>query len=194
MWDECVDCIVQMGDTERAAKEIEKLIAKGSGSLKMKCIYAEIKNDKTLLKQVWKESNRKLARAQRSLGELSFYQTKDYDQAIKHYRKALNINSYNFRSWFMMGCAQMRLGRIEDAVKSLGQCVSVNEKDAEAWGNLAGCLIQLKKFIEAMAALEQGVKFSGSDWKLWSNLMAIALKNKKFFRFYTCIERLIGLN
>lgn len=62
-----------MGDTQRTLKEIEQLIFIGKGSIKMKCVYAEIKNDKTLLKNVWKESNKRFARAQRSLAEISFF-------------------------------------------------------------------------------------------------------------------------
>ncbi|KAM3128777.1 hypothetical protein pb186bvf_019125 [Paramecium bursaria] len=194
MWDECVDCILQMGDTQRTLKEIEQLIFIGKGSIRMKCVYAEIKNDKTLLKNVWKESNKRFARAQRSLAEISFFQEKNYAKAIKQLQKALKINSYQHRSWFILGCSYMRLNQLEEAIKSFGQSVSINEKDAESWGNMAACMITLKKFKEAMGALEQGVKHSESDWKLWSNLMAISLKNKKFYKFYQCIERLISLN
>lgn len=43
MWEECIECIVGTGDLTRALKEIDKLIEKGFGTIKMKCITGEIK-------------------------------------------------------------------------------------------------------------------------------------------------------
>lgn len=50
MWEECVECIVAQGDTTRATKEIERLYDLGTTSIKIRCIYAEIKKDTKLLK------------------------------------------------------------------------------------------------------------------------------------------------
>lgn len=43
MWEECVECLVASGDTSRALKEIDNIIKKGFGTIKMKCIQGEIK-------------------------------------------------------------------------------------------------------------------------------------------------------
>jgi len=88
------------------------------------------------------------------LGELSFFRDKDYPRAIKHYSKALKINTYHHKSWFILACAQMRINKLEDAIKSFGESVRVDEKDSESWGNIASCLISLKRYKEAMASLE----------------------------------------
>ncbi|CAK76552.1 unnamed protein product (macronuclear) [Paramecium tetraurelia] len=194
MWEECVECIVGTGDTQRALKEIEQITAKGLGTVKMKCITGEIKQDPKILKEAWKDSKKRFARAQRSLGEFYFFKEKNYEKSIKSYRKAVKINSYHQKSWYIMGCAYMRLNKLEDAIKSLGEAVRINENDGEIWGNISSCLVALKKFSEAQSALEQGVKYASTDWRLWSNLMAISLRNKKFVRFYSCIEKLVQLD
>ncbi|CAK80658.1 unnamed protein product (macronuclear) [Paramecium tetraurelia] len=194
MWEECIECIVGTGDTQRALKEIEQITAKGFGTVKMKCITGEIKQDPKILKEAWKDSKKRFARAQRSLGEYYFFKEKNYEKSIKSYRKAVKINSYHQKSWYIMGCAYMRLNKLEEAIKSLGEAVRINENDGEIWGNISSCLVALKKFSEAQSALEQGVKYASTDWRLWSNLMAISLRNKKFVRFYSCIEKLVQLD
>lgn len=63
MWEECIECIVGTGDLTRALKEIDKLTEKGFGTIKMKCITGEIKSDPKILKEAWKMSNKRFARA-----------------------------------------------------------------------------------------------------------------------------------
>lgn len=45
MWEECIECIVGSGDLTRAQQEIENLLKKGLATLKIRCIYAEIRKD-----------------------------------------------------------------------------------------------------------------------------------------------------
>lgn len=48
-----------------------------------------------------------------------------------------------------MGCAYMRINKLEEAIKALGEAVRINENDGEIWGNISSCLVALKKFNEA---------------------------------------------
>jgi len=47
-------------------------------------------------------SKNSYARAKRSLGSYYFYKNL-YEKSIKNFAKALNINSYHSKSWFMLG-------------------------------------------------------------------------------------------
>lgn len=135
MLDECIECLVGMGENQRAIAEINKM---PTLSPKTKCILAELTQDIDLLQQVWHES--KLARAQRSLADLYFFKFKDYQKAADALRLALSVNSYHANSWFVMGCAYMRLNKLNEAVQALSKAVSVDESNAEGWANLSGCL------------------------------------------------------
>lgn len=76
----------------------------------MKCILGEVRGDPKILLSVWEESGRKFARAKRSLGEYYFFKLKDYAESAKAYEEAVLVNAYHANSWFIMGCAYMRLG------------------------------------------------------------------------------------
>ena len=193
MWEECVECIVSQGLLQRAVTEIERFTAMGCSTLKMRCVLGEIRGDINILKQVWKDSGKRFARAQRSLGEYYFFKAQNYTKSAKAYEKALAINSYNAGNWFIVGCSYMRMNKLDEAVRSFGQCVTVDESNSEAWANLAGCLQQKGQLMNAMAMLEQAVKYNENDWRIWVNLMNLSLKNKKFNRFYLCIEKLVIL-
>ena len=47
MWEECIDCIVGMGDITRAIEEIKKF---PKPTLKMLCILGEVTSDVKILK------------------------------------------------------------------------------------------------------------------------------------------------
>ena len=53
---------------------------------------------------------------------------------------AVSINSYNGHSWFVMGCAYMRLNKLSEAIAALSKAVTIEENNGEAWANLSGCL------------------------------------------------------
>jgi len=63
MWEDCIECLVGQGELSRASEEIGKFIARGTASLKMRCILGEIKGDINLLEEVWKDSKCRFARA-----------------------------------------------------------------------------------------------------------------------------------
>lgn len=154
MWDDCIECLVGQGELQKAAGEIEKFIAKGTASLKMKCMLGEIRADVEMLEQVWVDSNMRFARAKRSLGEYYFFRAKDYPKAAAAYEEAVKVNSYHANSWFVMGCSYMRIEKLEQAIQSFGQCVSIDESNGEAWANLSSCLATRGEMSQAMAMLE----------------------------------------
>jgi Flp pilus assembly protein TadD len=59
------------------------------------------------------------------LARLSFNK-KDFEKAVTHFRKALEVNSYDPSSWFTLGLCNMALKKMEEAVRNFSQCVAID--------------------------------------------------------------------
>jgi len=73
LWKDAIDCLVVMGEEEKAKALINDEMKKTEDALelaKLTCILGELDNDIALLEKSWEMSNHRLSRAMRSLGQL----------------------------------------------------------------------------------------------------------------------------
>ncbi|TKA68177.1 hypothetical protein B0A55_07349 [Friedmanniomyces simplex] len=107
------------------------------------CILGDIDQSVAMYEKAWDVSNKRYARAQRSLGR--YYLSKsDFVQAAGAYSKSLRVNQLNNSSWFALGCALLELAQFEKAVEAFSRCVQLDDSDAEAWSNLAAALLRVE--------------------------------------------------
>jgi len=92
--------------------------------------------------RAWKVSHGTSGRAMRSLGGYYFARGK-YAEAIVCLKRAVTINSLLSRSWFILGCACMRVEDWEDAKNAFVRCVAIDDEDGESWNNLASMYLRI---------------------------------------------------
>lgn len=92
--------------------------------------------------RAWEVSERRSARAARSLGGYHFA-LQAFGEAAVWLRRAVRINALYTRSWFMLGCSYMRLEKWLEAAAAFRQCTSLEEEDGESWNNLASCYLRM---------------------------------------------------
>ncbi|KAE8354123.1 hypothetical protein BDV28DRAFT_131780 [Aspergillus coremiiformis] len=110
------------------------------------CILGDIDSDPTMYEHAWEVSNKRYARAQRSLARHYLTLTPPaLEKAEEAYRKSLHINRLNHGAWFALGCVQLELQRWDDAITSFTRTVQLEENDAEAWSNLAAAILRTSK-------------------------------------------------
>ena len=90
----------------------------------------------------WKISNHTSARAVRSLGGCHFARG-EYTEARDHLKKAVAINPLLSRSWFLLGCACLKIEDWEEARQAFFRCVTIDDEDAESWNNLASVYLRI---------------------------------------------------
>ncbi|KAL3471816.1 hypothetical protein BJX99DRAFT_15386 [Aspergillus californicus] len=107
------------------------------------CILGDIDSDPTFYEKAWEVSNKRYARAQRSLAR-HFLTLKPpaLEEAAEAYKKSLHINRLNHSAWFALGCVQLELQRWDEAIKSFTRTVQLEDTDAEAWSNLAAAMLR----------------------------------------------------
>lgn len=105
------------------------------------CILGDIGPSIEMYETAWEVSNKRYARAQRSIGR-HFFSVKDFVRSAEGYSKSLTVNQLNHSSWFALGCALLELAQFEKAVGAFSRVVQLDDTDAEAWSNLAAALLK----------------------------------------------------
>ncbi|KAF9261740.1 TPR-like protein [Marasmius fiardii PR-910] len=219
MWEEVVRCHVSLERSDRGIAiiqellegnkvEAETVLSRGKAGTsdpdkhrrvldiareaKLWCLLGDLQPDKAVehYNRAWEISNQTSGRAMRSLGGYYFTRN-EFIEARECLRKAVKINPLLSRSWFVLGCACMRLEDWEGAKDAFTRCVSIDEDDAESWSNLASIYLRMgdekgtrenspqstshtNKML-AFRALKQGLKHGYENWRMWSNYMIIAV-------------------
>ena len=111
---------------------------------KLWCLLGDLDpaNAEQHYKRAWDLSNETSGRAMRSLGGYYFARAR-YEEAISCLRRAVKINPLLTRSWFILGCACMRLEDWEGAKDAFSRCVAIDEEDGESWNNLASMYLRI---------------------------------------------------
>jgi len=126
-------------DPERAGKEADAALAINSESLDAMAIHASIDwlNDKT--ESPWMDRILKINPVYGeaySTGGHFFVINRRYEDGIRSYRKALDLNPRLWEARSQLGVNLMRLGNEEEAKQQLEQCYEAGYKNAETVNSL----------------------------------------------------------
>lgn len=161
LWEEVARCWMTLERPDRGVQVIRELLEgskaesdvvmnerKGVGArtfkggekreAKLWCTLGELENKPEHYEKAWEVSGHSSSRAMRSLGAV-YWAKNDYPAARTALRSALAINPLFPRTWFMLGCCEMRLEDWAGAQDAFGRCVGLDDEDAESWSNLASC-------------------------------------------------------
>ncbi|KIK29035.1 hypothetical protein PISMIDRAFT_89469 [Pisolithus microcarpus 441] len=168
MWEEVVKCWQSMERNDKAIaivrdllegrkEEAESVLAKAKDlppsrrvsmdiarEAKLWCLLGDLEPDNAIkhYEHAWKLSMETSGRAMRSLGGYYFSGGKFAD-AVTCLRRAVAINPLIARSWFVLGCAYVRLENWEGGRDAFSRCVAIDDEDAESWNNLATMYLRL---------------------------------------------------
>jgi tetratricopeptide (TPR) repeat protein len=93
-------------------------------SPKLICLLADVRKDPKLYELAWEKSGNRFARAMRSLGAY-YFDSKKWDLSVQCYSKALAINPMFENSWFVMGCAALRIDDFAAALSAFTRSVQL---------------------------------------------------------------------
>ncbi|KAF7290905.1 hypothetical protein HMN09_01269000 [Mycena chlorophos] len=158
---------------------------------KLWCLLGDLEPDSAVAhySKAWDLSNHTAGRAMRSLGGYHFARGA-YAEAITCLTEAVKINPLLSRSWFILGCACMRVEDWEEARKAFVRCVTIDEEDGESWSNLASMYMRLgvaddqaspffavpfENRLLAFRALKQGLRSAYENWRMWFNYMIVSV-------------------
>ena len=162
------------------------------------CILGDLEKEPRYYERAWDISNKRYARAQRSLGKY-YLATREMQKADEAYTKSLAINPQNAAVWFSLGCVRLETMDWKGAVQAFTRSVQIEDDDAEAWSNLAAALMRLpvddsqkhanddtqdthesfrkvdqqKHLKEAFVAFKKASAIKRDSYRIWQNLLNV---------------------
>ncbi|KAI0340827.1 TPR-like protein [Trametopsis cervina] len=135
------DVVIARG---KSTSETRQQTIDSAREAKLWALLGDLEPEKALehYNRAWEVSKGTSGRAMRSLGGYYFARA-DYPNAVSCLRKAVKINPLLSRSWFILGCAYVRLQEWENAAEAFTRCVSIDDEDGESWNNLASAYLRM---------------------------------------------------
>ena len=136
-----VEAVISRGKSNTADRRVVKDAAREA---KLWCLLGDLEPDNAAdhYERAWTVSKETSGRAMRSLGGY-YFARRNFPEAIISLNRAVKINPLLTRSWFILGCACMRLEDWESAKNAFSRCVAIDEEDGESWNNLASMYLRM---------------------------------------------------
>ncbi|EQK99750.1 hypothetical protein G6O67_004225 [Ophiocordyceps sinensis] len=130
------------------------------------CILGDLEDEPGHYQRAWEISNRRFARAQKSLGE-HYLQRQDWHKAHAAYKMATTVNRLSPDMWGRLGDINLRLGQFDEAAEAYGRSISSSTdmaggEDARTWSNLGSALWSLYCEVATDARKGNGTADPGS--------------------------------
>lgn len=121
------------------------------------------------------KSNNELYEAEKEKANQAF-QTEDYEKALKHFIKAIEVNPDDAETLSNIGLIHLSMGDFDDAEKNLIKCLEINKDVEEAYFNL-GCLYQEKaEYEKALSYYKEVIERRHNDVETFLR-MGVCAKN-----------------
>jgi tetratricopeptide (TPR) repeat protein len=138
------DAVISRGKASADGNEKQNRTHDAAREAKLWCLLGDLEPEHSLehYTRAWDVSKNTSGRAIRALGGYHFAKG-DYLKTIECLKQAVAINPLLSRSWFILGCACVRLEDWDGAREAFVRCVSIDDEDGESWNNLATVYLRM---------------------------------------------------
>lgn len=190
-WEEVINCYTRLQLKHKAAEIIQQELEK-KPTVKLYCLLGDALDDVTYYEKAWEFSNNKSGLAQRHFG-MFYFGRNDFEKAIPHLQKSLEINSLQENLWLRLGYAALSLEKYEIASSAYLRYTQLEPNGFESWNNLAKCFIKLGNKQRAHKVLQEALKCNFDNWKIWENFLLVSIDIGSFEDALNAYNRLIEL-
>ncbi|XP_055856573.1 tetratricopeptide repeat protein 27 [Episyrphus balteatus] len=177
-WEEVIKCYTKLDLRHKAAEIVRQELEKKPTVL-LYCLLGDATDDVKCYETAWEFSKHTSAKAQAHWGSY-FFARKEYDKALPHFEKSVEINSLQERIWLRLGYSAISLEKWEIAVHAYITYTHLEPLGYESWNNLAKALIKLGDKKRAHRVLGESLKCNYQNWKVWENFMLVSVDTGNF--------------
>lgn len=117
-----------------------------------------------------------------------------YDEALKSYNKAIEINPKNDWAWYSKGSALSKLKRFVEAVESFNKAIEINPESDFYRITLGDTLEDLERYKEALRSYDKAIELNPKgDWA-WSSKGDVLQKLGNYSEAIESYNRAIEIN
>uniref|UniRef100_A0A336LPI7 CSON009959 protein n=1 Tax=Culicoides sonorensis TaxID=179676 RepID=A0A336LPI7_CULSO len=190
-WEDVILCYTALQLRHKAAEVIQQEIDK-KPTVKLYCLLGDATDDISCYEKAWIFSEQKSGRAQRHWGNY-YFSKKEYENAIPHLQKTLEINSLQEVQWLRLGYAALSLENWELAATAYRRYTYLEPHGFESWNNLAKAYIKLGDKNRAHKVLQESLKCNYNSWKVWENFLLVSVDVGSFEDAINAYNRLVEL-
>jgi tetratricopeptide (TPR) repeat protein len=106
---------------------------------------------------------------------VDLYALDKYDEALKCYDKAIELDPQSSLAWNNKGSALFSQGKYDEAIQAYDRAIEIAPKYASAWNNKGSVLYNIGKYNEAIQAYDEAINLNPEDANAWNN-KGLALK------------------
>lgn len=190
-WEEVIESYTRLQLRHKAAEIIQQELEKRP-TVKLYCLLGDATDDTSQYEKAWEFSKQRSGLAQRHWGNY-FFAKHEYEQAIPHLQKSLEINPLQEALWLRLGYAALDLEQYETSASAYLRYTQLEPNGFESWNNLAKCYIKLGDKKRAHKILKEALKCNYDNWKIWENFLLVSVDIGSFDDSLNAYNRLIEL-
>lgn len=156
LWEEVISCYTILQLRHKAAEVINQELDK-KPTVKLYCMLGDATDEVCWYEKAWEFSNHTSGRAQRHWGNY-YFARKEYEKAIPHLQKSLEINSLQEVAWLRLGYSALSLEKWELAANAYFRYTQLETNGFESWNNLAKCYIKMNDKKRAHKIFQEALK------------------------------------
>jgi len=115
---------------------------------------------------------------------LTYLLAGNYPQAVEESQRSINLDhnqaSESAAAWSLLGIAQARLARSDEAVQALRKAVTLDPGKEDNWLNLTRELMEASRYVDAISATQEGIAANPKSYALQLRLGAAQLAAGKY--------------
>lgn len=190
-WEEVIECYTSLKLRHKAAEIIQQELEK-EPTVKLYCLLGDATDDISFYEKAWEFSKQRSGLAQRHWANF-YYAKHEYEQAIPHLQKSLEINALQENLWLRLGYAALDLERYELSASAYIRYTQLEPTAFECWNNLAKCFIKLGNKKRAHKILQEALKCNFENWRIWENFLLVSVDIGSFEDALNAYNHLIEL-
>lgn len=190
-WEDVINCYTRLQLRHKAAEIIQQELDKRP-TAKLYCLLGDANDDISCYEKAWEFSKHKSGLAQKHWA-MFYFGKNDYENAIPHFQKSLELNSLQENIWLRFGYAALSLEKYELASSAYIRYTQLEPNGFESWNNLAKCFIKLGDKKRAHKVLQESLKCNYDNWKIWENFLLVSIDTGSFDDALNAYNRLMEL-
>jgi tetratricopeptide (TPR) repeat protein len=124
----------------------------------------------------------------------NYTELKKYDQAIKNYQKAIDLDPKYTSAYSNMGFVLNNQRKYKEAVELLNKAIELDPKNSQSYNNKGYAFKELKRYDEALAAYLKVIEIDPKNSLAYINMVSILKKLERYYEAITVSKEALKID
>ncbi len=117
----------------------------------------------------------------------------ELDKAVEDCKKAIDLDEEAYYAYNNLGCALLKLRRVEEAIAPLEQAIALDpDKDHLPYLNLAECFVLVGEYDKAVKMYHEVLRIRPNATRVWRDIATVYIKAKQYDKAIELYEKMLS--